>query len=248
MMDLSWFREHRRPFRHFRAQNVFPDDVYQALASRFSEILRQSSAGVPGAYQLAQSSPNYDARILGVDDALARLFSPLFSMEAIQQIHGLMDFPFIPIVDGALHSSPVGSRTGWIHTDFCAAWFDHSIPPAGPFLYPRRDRCEYFSGELKTPGAAPRKYARAAALLFYLCNDGWRPGDGGETGLYGSQVLSSRSAVEFVPPLDNSLLLFECSPHSYHRFIHNPGRVRNSIILWIHATPELMQAKWGIAL
>lgn len=244
-MILNQLWEHRHPFRHFRATNVLAPEVYQPVASRFSALL-DGNGHKDAPYRFAQTNVNYDARILGVDEALAPSFAPLFSMGLIEELHELFDFPFLPAVDGALHSSPVGSRTGWIHTDLCAAWFDESVPPTGPFLFPRRDRCDYFTGSPKDAAAAPKKYVRAAALLFYLCNDGWAPGDGGETALYGTQEPSSRSAVAHVPPLSNSLLVFECSPHSYHRFITNPGRVRNSVILWIHAAPEVMESRWGI--
>jgi hypothetical protein len=246
-MILSRIWDYQLPFRHYRAVNALQPAVYQGLASRFSALLEASAAGRDGHPRFAQTNANYDARILGVDEELARAFAPLFSMELIDELHELFGLPFLPLIDGALHSSPAGSRTGWIHTDLCAAWFDESVRPAGPFLFPRRDRCDYFTGSPKDPAAQPKKYVRAAALLYYLCNDGWAPGDGGETALYGTEHPSSRSKVAQVPPLSNSLVAFECSPHSYHRFITNPRRVRNSVILWIHATPEVMESRWGIS-
>jgi hypothetical protein len=246
-MILSQLWEYRLPFRHFRAANVLKPEIYQAIASRFSTMLEANSAGKDSPYRFAPTNANYDARILAIDEALAAAFAPLFSVELIEELHDIFGFPFLPVIDGALHSSPPGSRTGWIHTDLCAAWFDESMRPAGPFLFPRRDRCDYFTGSRKHAAAVPKKYVRAAALLFYLCNEGWVPGDGGETALYGAQEPSWRSSVGHIPPLSNSLLAFECSPHSYHRFMTNPRRVRNSVILWIHATPEVMESRWGLS-
>src|SRR5208337_3787 len=87
-------------------------------------------------------------------------------------------------IDGALHSSPKNSRTGWIHTDYCSAWFDESAEDRGGILFPDRTRCQYFDGQPKVADAKPVEYVRAATLIFYCCNDDWRAGDGGETALY----------------------------------------------------------------
>jgi hypothetical protein len=81
-------------------------------------------------------------------------------------------------------------------------------------------------------------------MIYYLCNEGWSEPDGGETGLYGAAKPHDRTIASRVPPVDNTLLLFECSPHSYHRFLTNPGRRRNSIILWLHTTVDAAEARW----
>ena len=70
------------------------------------------------------------------------------------------------------------------------------------------------------------------------------PATGGETGLYAAKVDREHTTIELVPPADNTLLLFECSPHSYHRFIANPGRRRNCIIIWLHASVDAALSRW----
>jgi hypothetical protein len=196
----------------------------------------------PGPYTLKRTNPKYDALMLGMNDRLAPEFDPFFSLDWLQTLARLTSIPEIRRIDGGLHSNPKGSRSGWIHTDFCSGWFDQSSTQPG--LLPRRNMVDYFTGKPKCNGAKPVEYVRAVTMIYYLCNDGWKPGDGGETGLYASSHAAALTAFDDVPPINNSALVFRCSPHSYHRFIGNPGRTRNSIILWLHSTVEGAESTW----
>jgi Rps23 Pro-64 3,4-dihydroxylase Tpa1-like proline 4-hydroxylase len=84
-------------------------------------------------------------------------------------------------------------------------------------------------------------------MIYYLNNDGWQPGDGGETALFATGKLGV-GPFGLCPPVNNSLLLFECTPHSFHSLIANPRRARDSVILWLHSTVEDAEAKWGTAI
>ena len=68
---------------------------------------------------------------------------------------------------------------------------------------------------------------------------------GGETGLYGAGRQTAHTDSALIPPVNNSLILFECTPHSYHRFVANPGMVRNSIVMWLHCTEAHAVERWG---
>lgn len=233
------------PFRHLRAAEVFDADTYTGLAAQFRAVLDTTSGVRPGRYRMRPAPGSNDGLILGLTEPLAAAFAPLFTEAWLRDLARLLDLPFVPRIEGALHSNPQGSRTGWIHTDCCSAWFDESRQPADTLILPPRGRCNYFTGKRRTADAEPAEYIRAATLIFYLCNDGWTPGDGGETGLY-SRGHESKDTVEvLIPPVNNSLFLFECSPHSYHRFVTNPGRARNSVILWLHAHVDDALARWG---
>jgi hypothetical protein len=109
--------------------------------------------------------------------------------------------------------------------------------------FPNSGQCDYFTGRVKSPSARPVAYVRAATLIYYLCNDGWAPLDGGQTALY--STMRGDGACEPVPPLNNTLVFFECCPHSYHRFVANLGRARNSIILWLHLPVAEAEGRWG---
>jgi len=233
--------QHQRPFRHFRAHDVLEGHDYRRLCELFRQIQDGSTAL---SYRMARTSRNYDARVVAVDERLAGLLDPLFAPAWLSSLGRLLGFPPADVIDGALHSSPAGSRDGWIHTDLCPAWFDESRP-SGTVRFPDRLRCEYFTGRPLHPDARPVEYIRAAALIYFLCNDGWEAGDGGETGLYAAARHAACTTFTSVPPVNNSLLFFECSPHSYHRFLSNPGRERNSVILWLHCTVEQAKTLWG---
>jgi Rps23 Pro-64 3,4-dihydroxylase Tpa1-like proline 4-hydroxylase len=82
-------------------------------------------------------------------------------------------------------------------------------------------------------------------MLFYLSNPPWRRGGGGSTGLYRSGDDDIRRPVASVPPLNNSMLLFECTPQSFHGFISNVRTPRNSIVMWLHQTKAQVGQLWG---
>ncbi len=242
----NWW-EHRVPFRHFRAEGVLSSSDYLAIASAFTEILDSTEGRSKGRHRMSRTTEGYDARMLPMDNSLSLAFSPFFEDRWIKSLFELLGLPFLDRIDGALHSSPKGSRSGWIHTDFCSAWFDESIESPSPMVFPNRSRCDYFTGRRRSENVVSKEYVRVATLIFYLCNDGWTDGDGGETALYDSCKEVSDTKIDLVPPTNNSLLLFECSPHSYHRFVKNPGCTRNSAILWLHGTIEYVESRWGSA-
>jgi 2OG-Fe(II) oxygenase superfamily len=236
-----WF-QHERPFRHVRARHVFREDTYAALKREFVAVRDGGPANAEEEARFAKRQPGYDALMVAMDKRLASRFAPLFERRWISFLAQLLHLPTLPQVDGGLHHVPVNSRSGWVHNDFCSAWFDEG--GAGEVVLPDRRKCDYFSGSPKSADARPREYVRAATMIFYIENDGWQRDSGGETGLYSSSRADLGAMVP-VPPVSNSLLLFECSPHSYHRLLANPGCARNSIILWLHDNVGNAQARWG---
>jgi hypothetical protein len=240
--DGEWF-VHERPFRHVRAERVFRDDCYRGLEKAFGAIRKGGETGGI-ATRFERSTSAYDALIAAVSPLVSARFHPLFDRRWIALLARVLDLPVLPQIDGALHEVPINSRAGWIHNDFCSAWFDAGVH--GDLIFPDRRKCAYFTGSAKTPDARPREYIRAATMIFYLDNDDWKPGAGGETGLYATSRRDTEE-VHAVAPVSNSLLLFECSPHSYHALLANPGCSRKSIILWLHCTVDYAQSRWGRA-
>jgi hypothetical protein len=45
--------------------------------------------------------------------------------------------------------------------------------------------------------------------------------------------------------MNNTMLLFECSPYSLHSFISNQRNPRSNIAMWLHRTGPDTAAKWG---
>ena len=106
-------------------------------------------------------------------------------------------------------------------------------------------RCRYTDGCTTEPGIETREMVRAVTMIFYLANPPWSPGDGGETGLYrAAEQPVDRPSVR-IPPVNNSVLVFENTPFSYHSFLRNHRQHRNSAILWLHRTKAEVAALWG---
>jgi len=240
-LGLGKWLEYQRPFRHFRAFNVFTDDVYVALERNFLSLLSGECDARPG---FAKTDSRYDALMLGVQSSIAPLFFPLFTREWHDLITHLVGVRATGYVDGGLHHHPIGSADGWIHNDLCQGWFPESNPTDGVVLSDH-ELCDYRTGEPLSAEVKPLCLVRSVALIFFLANCKWAPGAGGETGLYSTPYDEISQPDAVVEPENNSLVLFECSPHSYHCYLQNHYSERNSIVLWAHSTPEIAAMKYG---
>ena len=86
------------------------------------------------------------------------------------------------------------------------------------------------------------------SVLFIWPTGRWRPGDGGETALYASSSDAPVAGpAPTVAPIDNSLVLFECTPYSWHTFLSNRVRPRESLVMWLHRTKQQTIERWGEA-
>ena len=137
----------------------------------------------------------------------------------------------------------VGSLNGWIHNDLNPVWFA-DIADADGIVIPRQALCSYCEGA--GPAEVRRREAvRSVAVIYYLNNAAWQSGDGGETGLYRRIQDAIAHPVARVPPVNNSLVAFECTPSSYHTFLTNVRHPRNSVVLWLHVEKGTAVARWG---
>ncbi len=232
----------RAPFLHIYAPEVFAPETYHRLSHAFEIIVHNTIAGTVDGLKMKKTNPNYDALVLAMNRDLSSQFAPLFTEEWKNCLAEVFDLPLTTRIDAALHHVPRGGSSGWLHTDLCSGWFLPSNS-AETLVFPDRSGCDYFTGAPRRQGVHPEEFVRTVSMIYYLNNDGWIEGDGGETGLYST----SRSDVgpgKAVPPKSNTLVIFECSPHSFHRLIANPGRDRNSIVAWFHTTPEFAEARW----
>jgi hypothetical protein len=234
--------EYQSPFRHLRATNVFRRQTYEALELNFKRCLKESGGTEGG--QNHNSGTRYDAWMMGITPATAPLFYPLFSREWHDLISDLTGVRTTGHIDGGLHHHRVGSANGWIHNDLCIGWFPGPCE-ANDIALSDHVRCNYSTGVFRDPHVQPVCVVRSVALIFYLANSDWAAGFGGETCLYETPFENIESASGKVPPINNSLVIFECSPYSYHSFQSNSRIERNCIVLWAHSTSETVSAKFG---
>lgn len=247
--DLAAVLAHRRwlrrawPFPHVVAANVFAPHFYQALAKQLGDILGRGLSEVPAREQFSRSIPGYDAYGIGLDRAGHGPLRIFLSFAWRDLLSDLFEIGRTPYVFAGAHHHAVGSRSGFIHNDFNPVWFPRASDEQ--IQTPRHDVCAYRSGDGPLQGSEKIEVVRGAAMILFLLNDEWDADDGGETGLYSSARGAVSAPALCVPPRNNSLLAFECTPRSFHAFLTNPRRPRTSIIMWIHRSLDEAAERHG---
>ena len=97
--------------------------------------------------------------------------------DLLARVFGVTSTGFI---NCGVHHHATGSANGFPHNDVNPGWFIDQPSEDGVVL-PQPDRCVYTSGKKLDPSAEPVQMVRSVAMLFYVANDPWQPGDGGET-------------------------------------------------------------------
>jgi hypothetical protein len=238
----SWMR-HAEPFPHVVARSAFVDEFYNELDAAFGEVLAHGFGGRPD--QLDRRIPGYDAYGLTLPAEQPEPFGLFVSRAWHDLLAGVLGVTGTGYVTCGLHHHAVGSASGQVHNDLNPSWFAVYDSPSG-IRVTRHDLVGLTSGEVRRPGIETVEMVRAGVMLLYLHNPPWRPGDGGGTGLYAAVTDEVERPYAMVPPLNNSILAFECTPYSYHSFIHNAHSPRNCLILWLHEEPATVASRWGL--
>jgi hypothetical protein len=231
------------PFLHVRAQGVFKDAIYRELEAAFATILSGRELPTWPEARFSRNMPGYDASAADFDVRVGWPFSLFVSRPWHDMFARLFAVDALGYVSGSLHHHAVGSGDGFIHNDLNPGWFvdagrRHEI------AIPRGDLCDYRTGA-SARNVTPRETMRGVAIIYYLNNEEWSEGDGGETGLYRAPRDASAHCVIAVPPVNNSLLAFECTPSSFHAFRKNHRKPRNSVNVWLHREKATVVARWG---
>lgn len=222
------------PVRHLRAENVFTNTVYDSIVATFRERMTRGD--------LTRSIAGYDASAAAVTTANAGGFAVFLTQAWHDTIASLLGVAATGDIIATLHHHAAGSTTGTVHNDLNPGWFpqrdahDTSVQVHDPVA------CNYRTGESRT-GIATVQRTRAISLLYYFDT----PAEvvGGGTGFYRS-VRQQVDRPEFiVPPRNNSLVAFECTPYSFHTFLANFGHERNCLVMWLHRAHEDAVARWG---
>lgn len=238
--DLEALLAHRRwvrrewPFPHILAQNVFVDEFYAELDAQFH--------AVEGTV-FQRNMKGYDASgtelSLHCDGPLG-VFASRPWHDMIANIWGL---DATGDVAGSLHHHDPGGKSGWPHNDLAPGWFESPAADNDSVRMSNSTTIDYFRGP-KDPTVEARESVRAVAILFYLGNPEWVPGDGGETALFASCGGAAAGPSTTVAPINNSMIMFECTPFSWHSFVSN-RKPRNSLVMWLHRTKAEAVTRWG---
>ena len=213
------------PFPHIVLDDFFIPDVYRGLSERFAAIARRGFLEEKWSPEYFHKFDiDYDGYVytpsptLNPTDPTSLFYSLEWNWFFSKIFRQFVTFETML----AYHHHPPGNRTGFVHNDNTDR----------PFSRERR----LPNGVVYADGPPPSyRSRRKMALLFFLNNDGWKEGDGGETGLYSAD---GETLVKKVAPLNNRLLAFQISPISQHAFQEN-WRDRNSVVQWFHVPGEL---------
>lgn len=219
----AWFTElfaHRRwirrtgPFPHIYARDIFVADFYQRLVDDYARVRAERSD------RFRPVTGQGDPTALGLSELRDGPLALFATREWHDLIAGVTGVTATGDIDGSVRHHAPGSPAGTPDNGLASALFAEPVP--GP-------------GEVRLPdaGAGTRETVRAVAVLFHLGNPDWRTGDGGEIGLRADRGDSTRPTLT-IPPLDNSMVVFECTPRSWHNFAGGNTTDRGSVVMWLH--------------
>jgi Rps23 Pro-64 3,4-dihydroxylase Tpa1-like proline 4-hydroxylase len=229
---------------HFVCRDLFTPEFYARLDQAFGEVLDRGLAEDQDPTRFSRSIKNYDAYSMNFHQAMPEPFHIFISWEWHDMLANLGGVRATRDINGGFHHHLQGSKSGQVHNDLNPGWFLDNPNPSGINLS-QSNLCDYSTGCVYSEGLQVHETVRALACLIFLHNPPWRAGDGGETGLYSYASQPISSPTKAIPPINNSLLMFECRPNSYHSFIGNRSGPRNSVIMWLHRPKSDAEQRWG---
>jgi 2OG-Fe(II) oxygenase superfamily len=244
VLDNQRWVQHLEPFPYITANDVFHADFYQELVADYVRFLPTHLGGAEAHGPSLHKMTGYDAHAMDFPADFKGPLSILFSAPWLRLIADVTNVRATVYVSGGFHHHVVGSENGSVHNDLNPGWFVQAEESCSIQLS-RPELCNYKTGITSSPELKTHEAVRGVAVLFYLSNPPWNPGDGGETGLYTGQDQCVDQPTRRVAPVNNSLLIFECTPFSYHSFISNKRSSRNTIILWLHREKLEVAELWG---
>jgi hypothetical protein len=239
--NRAWLRR-EYPFPHITAHNIFTADFYAELANQMATILSRGLSESPCRDRFSRSIPGYDSYGIGFHAPFEGPLSLFLTVCWCDMLARLFGVGVTPYVFAGAHHHSRGSQNGFIHNDFNPTWFVRA--GQSEIQTPHPD-CSYRNGSGKFDEASKIEVVRGAVMIFFLLNDDWLPGDGGETALYSSPNSPITEPAVCCRPENNSLVAFECTPRSYHTFLQNRRLPRTSIIMWVHRQLEEAAEKFG---
>jgi hypothetical protein len=215
------------PFPHLVIENFLKPEIYEALCQQFNEIKKRglSRDKTDNREQFHAFDMNYDGYVYkpsGTVDPKNPL-SLFYSLAWNSFFSKLFDQFTTFETTFAFHHHPAGDRTGFVHHDYSDKRFNSNSSLSNGMIWDNQEPCDLVR-------------RRIISILFYLNNDVWKLGDGGETGIYSAD---QKKLLKTVPPINNSIFAFQTSQRSMHAFQGNKTE-RNSFVQWFHIPPDLI--------
>jgi len=237
LASRRWIQRNR-PFPHVYAQDVFTAEFYQSVHEEFERIEREH----PEVFQ--RNMEGYDASGASIHHFRDGPLGVFVSREWHDLIATVAGVSATGDINAGMHHHDPGGASGWPHNDLNPSFFASPPPRPDEVRMENSGGVAVITGEHQ-PGTEVREVVRAVSLLFYLGNPEWESGDGGETGLYADVASAGRGPTVGVPPINNSMVFFECTPRTWHTFISNRTKPRNSVVMWLHRPKDEAVRRWG---
>ncbi len=239
VLDGRRWRLRDYPFPHLWAESVFCRTRYEEMVAEFRTFL---TAG--GGLGFQRNMRGYDATGHGFQPGYHGAFDVFFALEFRDTLSHIFETPVTCDINAALHHHEPGAASGQVHNDLNPGWFLRKPSSDGAEVNLADSvRCSYRYGTTSEPALETVERIRAVAVLYYLDNGPWFPGRGGETGLYPDVTTPVTEPAMVVPPTDNAMLAFACTPTSFHTYLTS-RTPRNSLVLWLHQRKEDAIARW----
>jgi len=223
------------PFPHVYATDVFEPKTYASISDQFEGLL---SGG-----HFSRSIPGYDVTAYTITSHTTGPLSIFTSRSWHDMLAQMIGVNATGELNVALHHHAVGSQSGSPHNDLNPGWFAEKRRSDGIVVQDPADNCDYRYGSENVQLQTVER-VRAVAVIMYMANPVTRYW-GGETGLYRSTSDAIDKPARVIPPLNNSLIAFECTPYSFHAFIHNPRTARNCLVMWLHREKAEIVRRFG---
>ena len=242
-LDLFIMNRHflveKEPIPHIIVDNFFTENVYKELVSYFTQCLdrglvEEMDSDSFHPFLNLKGAFAYDGYVHSLRYGENKVPDILFSVEWNLLFSKIFNQQTDWCTQTAFHYHPSNNRTGFIHNDYASKKFmsSNKLPNgviAGEVATYKKDDSRIYTS------------TRIISLLYYLNNDSWKEGDGGETGLY---LTKEGSPVKLIEPVNNRLFAFQISPRSFHAFQKNL-KPRSSIVQWFHIDPAWCEKKYG---
>lgn len=227
------------PFPHIVIPNCFTPDYYAELCEAYARVQLRgfSETSDYRVDQFHRFDINYDGYTYSPEPSIdaANALRVFFSAEWNRLFSRLFNQMLNLETKLVFHYHPAGNRSGHVHHDHIArAPAEATLLSNGVTAFsPSSSISSSYLGPDYQP--KPDESLQAISIIYYLHNDSWIPGDGGETGIYGHD---GRTLVKKIAPLNNTLLAFKTSPHSFHRFLSNEKK-RSSFVQFFHTFQKI---------
>lgn len=229
----------RFPFSHIVIDDFLPARAHARLCARLDTLVQQGLIEHRDLSHLAKM-PGYDCYTWVFPPDAAAPLNVFTSRAFLDYAADLFEIELSGEVSAQFNYHPAGARNGLWHTDFNVAYhtLDQQRPDGTTVWY---YGCNILDGTVTGGSAGPAvPRVRALAFLYYPGGaEPLQPDDGGATELgYEGPRTGGVATFAAVAPVANRLLMFECSPLSFHRAAANRRVPRAAVVGWFHMTEE----------